>query len=238
MSFLEELIAGPNGRMPPPQTTLAPQKCKYAAASDILCSIADHTLINFQGVLFWCDADARQVSVSQPYGERKKYKAAHEVSTADFVLVDQTGPVKVVMWGNLALEITKAWKSLQRARALASTSVCEYIVDLQRVHVYSLPKNDWNGQCLTRMRYLRSVDNPTVLTNATSLKMITKPSSLNLLGMAWLEPPTYACVSNFATLSNRLYAPFRITIKGMVIDLAPVNVTNQGNVQDVFFAWF
>ena len=234
MSFLRELIADTNERVPLQQTTLPPEKCKYAAAVDILSSIADHTLINFQGVLFWCDTDARQVLVAQPYGGRKKYKAAHEVSVADLVLVDQTGPVKVVIWGNLALEITTAWKSLQRARALASTTVCEYIVDLQRVHVYSLPKNDWNGSCLTRLRYLRSVDNPAVLANATSLNMIAKPSSSNLLDMHWVQPPSYVCVSNFDTIKTKLHAPFRITIKGMVTDVAPTNVTNQGNVQDLF----
>ena len=235
MSFLEKIIAGTNGRTPTQQATPPPQKCNYVAASDILFSIKEHTLVNFQGVLFWCNTNARQVLVAQPYGDRKRYKASHEVSVADLVLVDQTGPIKVVLWGNLALEITTAWKSLQRARALASTTVCEYIVDLQRVHVYSLPKDEWNGPCLTRMRYLRSVDNPAVFANATRLKMISKPSTVNLLHMHWIEPPSYACVSNFGTISSGLHAPFRITVRGIVMDLAPENLTNQGNIQDLCF---
>ena len=234
MSFLQELIAGRNGSVPPQQPTLFPKKCKYVAAIEILSSIEEHTLVNFQGVLFWCETEARQVLLSQHYCGRKKYKAAHEVSVAELVLVDQTGPVKVVIWGNLALEITTAWKLLQRARALASTSVCEYIVDLQRVHVYSLPKNDWNGLCLTRMRYLRSVDNPAVLENATSLNMIAKPFASNLLDMHWVQPPSYVCISEFDTIKTKLQAPFRITIQGMVTDVAPANLNNQGNVQDLF----
>ena len=103
MSFLQELIAGRNGSVPLQQPALSPKKCKYAAAVEILSSIEEHALINFQGVLFWCETDARQVLLGQHYCGRKKYKAADEVSVAELVLVDQTGPVKVVIWGKIGL---------------------------------------------------------------------------------------------------------------------------------------
>ena len=234
-SALQNLIAG--ARCPVKGRENVPeQKCEYAACLDICTNIMENTYINFQGVLVCCDTEARQVGFSPVVVGKKRQKAHTRTQLVKLILVDQTGPIQVQIWGNeLGETITDAWNRLQTNQTAPTTERAPYIVDLQRVQVQAFPKSDWNGDSLTRMRFLQSVENLGANSNSTTVTMLTKPSSFNLLERKWMPPPLNVCIYEFQRIKNKLRAPFRITVSGVIADVQPLNVTQKGNTEEAFF---
>ena len=85
------------------------------------------------------------------------------------LLVDKTGPVQVIVWGELASKITDHWNVLQAARASSTQSDVPHIVDFQKVRVFPLVKSDYNGESITRIRTLRTMENTGDPINATTM---------------------------------------------------------------------
>ena len=192
--------------------------------------------VNFQGVLVWCDTEARPVGVGQVAVGKKKQKIHNNTYLVKLILVDQTGPIQVQIWEeDLGETIIDAWNRLQSNQATPSAERPPRIVDLQRVRVQAFPKTEWNGDSLTRMRFLRNVEKVGVNSTPTTVSMLTKPTSFNLLERKWVQPPPSVCISKFQTIKNKLRAPFRITVVGIVADVSPVDVTQNGNTKDIFF---
>ena len=153
------------------------------------------------------------------------------------ILVDQTGPILVTVWNDLAEKMTEAWNSLQNSRTSNSEGPANHIVDFQRIRVYSLPKTDWNGEALTKIRYLRNVESPGATGNETKFTMLAQPTAFNLLKIKWTLPPPHCCVVNFQTLKNKLRAPCRLTVRGTVSGVKPIEITQSGNRKEcVFFS--
>ena len=234
-SALENLIAGVSG--PVKGTENQPeQKCEYEACLDICTTVPENSYINFQGVLVCCDTEARQVGMGQIAVGKRKQKAHTSTQLVKLILVDQTGPIQVQIWGDdLGDTIINAWSRLQTNQASPSAERAPHIVDLQRVRVQAFPKSDWNGDCLTRMRFLRSVENFGANSNATTVTMLTQPTSFNLLERKWMQPPLNVCISKFQTIKNKLRAPFRITLSGVISDVKPLDITQNGNTKETFF---
>ena len=236
-SALQNLIAGVSvpvkGR-----ENLPEQKCEYAASLDICNNVIDNTYINFQGVLVWCDTEARQVGVGQVAVGKKKQKTHTSTHLVKCILVDQTGPIQVQIWGDdLGETIIDAWNRLQTNQAAPAEDRAPHIVDLQRVRVQAFPKSEWNGEMLTRMRFLRNVENLGANSTATTVTMLTKPTSFNLLERKWVQPSPNVCISKFQTIKSKLRAPFRVTVSGVVTDVTPVDTTQNGNVKEMFFIY-
>ena len=214
------------------------RKCEYACVADIQCNIADNTLLNFQGVMIWCDEQAREAgnSNSSAYHSRKKARNNNGAQkVANLLLVDKTGPVQVIVWGDLASKITDHWNMLQAARASSTQSDVPHIVDFQKVRVFPLVKSDYNGESITRIRTLRTMENTGEPINATTMCFKTTPTTPNLLEMEWRLPPPNCCVCSFHTVKSKLRAPFRLTLKGIIQDVQPLDVTLQGNTKERAF---
>ena len=232
---IQNLIAGESIQE---QIAEVPQQvCEYVSSQDCLLVVADNTLVNYQGVLFYCDSEARQVEIGQIYTQKKKQKATVSGHVANMILVDQTGPILVTVWNDLAEKMTEAWNSLQNSRTSNSEGPANHIVDFQRIRVYSLPKTDWNGEALTKIRYLRNVESPGATGNETKFTMLAQPTAFNLLKIKWTLPPPHCCVVNFQTLKNKLRAPCRLTVRGTVSGVKPIEITQSGNRKEcVFFS--
>ena len=152
------------------------------------------------------------------------------------ILVDQTGPIQVQIWeDDLGETIIDAWNRLHTNQSVPTAERAPHIVDLQRVRVQAFPKSVWNGDSLTRMRFLRSVENLGANSNATTVTMLKKPTSFNLLERKWMPPPLNVCISEFQRIKNKLRAPFRITVSGVIADVKPLDMTQNGNTKDAFF---
>ena len=52
--------------------------------------------------------------------------------------------------------------------------------------------------------------------------------------MGYAIPPSDCCVTVFRSLRNKLTPPFRLTLKGKVVDLQPVEYSQVGNPKRVF----
>ena len=229
---LDDFIAG---RADPcrVRTEAVERKCEYVCVADIHGSIADNTLLNFQGVMVCCDEQPREAGNSNAYHSRKKARTSNGAQkVANLLLIDKTGPVRVIVWGELASKITEHWNMLQAARASSTQSDVPHIVDFQKVRVFPLVKNDYNGESITRIRTLRTMENTGDPINATTMCFKTTPTTPNLLEMEWRLPPPNCCVCSFQTVKSKLRAPFTLTLKGIIEDVQPVDITLQGNKKE------
>ena len=53
----------------------------------------------------------------------------------------------------------------------------------------------------------------------TTIKMLERPTADSLLKMPFVVPPPDCCVTVFRALRNKLTPPFRLTVKGKIVDL-------------------
>ncbi|CAK0842742.1 unnamed protein product [Prorocentrum cordatum] len=119
----------------------------------------------------------------------------------------------------------------QERRASGEVATC--IVELDRVRIHGVAKNSWNGESLTRIRTLSSVD-AVGKDSGTTIARLPQATTENLRSMTYAVPPAGRCVSTFRSLRNKLTPPFRVTMKGVVGDLQPLETSQGGNSKRVF----
>ena len=66
------------------------------------------------------------------------------------------------------------------------------------------------------------------------MKMLETPTADNLLKMPFAVPPPDCCVTDFRALRNKLTPPFRLTVKGKIVDLQGRELSQSGNPKRVF----
>ena len=66
------------------------------------------------------------------------------------------------------------------------------------------------------------------------LKVLPKATAPSLTSMEYEPPPTDYCISQFCALRKRLNHPFRLTVKGMIVDLRATEMASGGNLKRVF----
>ena len=141
------------------------------------------------------------------------------------------GPISACLWGELAEDVCRIWQELQGRRALGEVAAC--VVELDRARIQGVAKNSWNGEVLTRMRTLSSVEGVGREAGTTIVRLFQATAD-NLRSMTYVVPPAECCVSTFRTLRNKLIVPFRVTLKGVVVDLQPLETSQGGNPKRVF----
>ena len=107
------------------------------------------------------------------------------------------------------------------------------IMDLSNVRIQGAAQNSWNGVLLTRISTLTSIES-VASTGGTVLKVLPKATAPSLTSMEYETPPTDCCISQFCALRNRLNHPFRLTVKGTVVDVHAMEMTTGGNLKRVF----
>ena len=107
------------------------------------------------------------------------------------------------------------------------------IINLDLALITVVPKNNWNGICITPVRNLQSV--PTIKTRTgTPVTLTRTASSPYMQNQTWVVPSQDVCIASFAPLKTRLNAPFRVTVRGVVQDLQDLDYSQQGN-EDRYF---
>ncbi len=107
------------------------------------------------------------------------------------------------------------------------------VVDLSKVRVQAAPQNNWNGESLTRIRTLTSIESVGG-ESGTAVRALSVPTKDNLIKLAFAAPPSECCVSIFRTLCNKMTPPFRLSVKGRVVDLQSQEKSQAGNAKRVF----
>ena len=106
-------------------------------------------------------------------------------------------------------------------------------MDLTKVRIQGATKNTWNGVLLTRISMLTSVESVSS-EGGTIMEVLPKATAPNLTTMTYELPPPDCCISQFRALRNRLNHPFRLTVKGKVVDVQAMEMSTGGNPKRVF----
>ena len=123
------------------------------------------------------------------------------------------------------------WREVQERRARGEVAAC--IVELAKMRIQGAAKNSWNGELLTRIRTLNTVEGVRGNTGST-LSRLPRATSENLISMVYAVPPAEYCVTNFRMIRNKLIAPFRLTLKGKIVDVQTLEMSSGGNPKRIF----
>ena len=178
-----------------------------------------------------CDDTPREVQYTDGPPRKRKASSSTEGKAVDVILMDKTGPISACLWGQLAEDICNIWRCGQERRKTGDVKPC--VVDLSKVRIQTAPNNNWNGELLTRIRTLTSIESVNGDSGAT-VKLLSVPPKDNLTTMTFAVPPSECCVSVFRTLRNKMTSPFRLTVKGRVVDLQSPERSQSGNVKRMF----
>ena len=114
---------------------------------------------------------------------------------------------------------------------------------LEGLRVGVIQKNDWHGEVLTNMKVLHSIPK-TSGREGTKLTVVAVPSSPFNLLLVFEVPTAPIVITHFQQMGSKMVAPFRGSFAGVVCDLGPTDITQQGqpkksfNLVDSFGAWF
>ena len=206
------------------------EKLQYKSTLEILKSPEESIRCNFQGLLVVCDDVPRSVVIGDA-SPRKRKASNTEAKATDVIFVDKTGAIKASLWGEISEEICSMWRQMNEARERGERK--PVFVDLLNVRILALANNTWNGQSITRHRVLNSIDSVNG-EGGTMITMLETPTAENLLQMPFAIPPPECCVTVFRGLRNKLVPPFRLTVKGKVVDLQSREVSQAGNSKRIF----
>ena len=107
------------------------------------------------------------------------------------------------------------------------------VMQLDKVRVLGFPKNNWNGNFLTRCRKFETVER-SGSGSASSIKLRSVGSIPALLSASFVLPNNEVCVSSFGPYQGRLNAPFRLSLQGIVADLQPTCPSRSGRDKRAF----
>ena len=180
----------------------------------------------YQGKAVYYDPQPRNVTprdLSQSPRKRSITDGDESNVACDLLLVDNTGPVLVTLWGN----VVNVWYSSVRNPATP-------FVNLVGMRVADLPaRSTWHGTSLTPIRVLHST--PTIGSRpGTTLTMLPSPTSPYLMSVMYIAPMPPVCVTQFMSVRSKLKAPFRITLRGIISDLSEMLLSQQEATKRTF----
>ena len=217
-------------------------KIEYLSAAALLAS-APKTKCHFQGKLVgdlteprtitWTsspasspqrrprNSDGQYVSEGSNTLKRKRGEE-EETHVLDVLLVDKTGPIIMTLWGDEAKTFSsKVEQCQQRCQ--------DVVVDCKFVEVNTMQKNNWNGNCVTQMRQLKSLE-AVGDRAASTIACIGKGTVPALTSMSFKLPSSEVCMYQFTHLT----APCRGTFKGVVMELGATDYSQSGTEHRTF----
>ena len=179
----------------------------------------DGAICNFQGVLVNCEECAREVFYSESLTRKRRINNP-DTLVIHCLFVDRTGAVNATIWGAPADNISRAWQAYKRRIGQKAPPV----VDMQEMRILKMLPNAWNGNVLTRIRNLGTVD------QCSCIKFLDTATTESLLTQAYMVPSGECCVRDFADLKKgaALQSRFRVSLMGRVVDLQPLERSPSG----------
>ena len=152
-------------------------------------------------------------------------------SAIDAVLLDKTGAVMVVVFGELANELSHEANELSEKENRGEK--VSRIVEIDKARIVPMTKSDWNGELLCRMNVLWTVKRVNS-DPGTSIRFLDQASASGLTTASFVVPPASCCIKKFSALGSQLTAPFRGTFHGVIMDVVPLDYTQAGNPKRQF----
>ena len=147
-------------------------------------------------------------------------------SAIDAVFLDKTGAVMVVVFGELANELTHEANELSEKENRGEK--VSRIVEIDKARIVPMTKSDWNGEPLCRMNVLWTVKGVNS-DPGTSIRFLDQASAFGLTTATFVLPPASCCITKFSTLGKEVTAPFRGTFRGVIMDVGALDYTQTGN---------
>ena len=204
------------------------------AEVEFLCSkvLLEETALGgswqYTGWLLHTAEETRRVKVSDYSKSPSKRKAGEvdkiEKDILDIVLLDDTGPVLVSLWGDCVTSFLSQKQSVVGMKKL---------VHLSAVSIGSPRKDDWNGECLCTIRNLSTVA-ARGKSMATVVTFLQHSDSPYIGKMSFSVPNPDACIGSFVGYKSKLTAPFRGNFVGVVADCQGVVESVRGNQKKFF----
>ena len=155
------------------------------------------------------------------FGSPGKRQAQSENCVLDVSMCDFTGPVLVSLWGDFASEFLNKVASVQ----------LPVVMRLTTIRASKLANNDWNGQCLTSIHVLHSVQgfSDRVGFSGTEMSFPAKPESPHMFSKPFVAPSMPVCMQSFRQLLPKAAAPFRASFHGFVVEVGQLDMTANGH---------
>ena len=153
-----------------------------------------------------------------------------ERKIVDCLLADQTGPIIISFWDDAAMQFLSI---MQQAPPVDPNSPALPIVLLENMKVTKMPSNTWNGKVLTKINQLQSIasfqNRP-----GTRIRLANPVSSQFMISELFSVPVMPVCVSKFRELIGALKAPFRMSVRGVVMDVQDLDATLSSRAKRLF----
>ena len=225
--FVRDLQASSSGSSFPGSSTSV---LEYKSALSILQTTADGVLCHMQAFLVVCDKEPIETTVQDTYSRKRKLTST-EVKVANFILMDRTGPIAGSFKNDAAEEICRIWCQAPESRQSGSKK--PPLIELKNVRIVQATQNAWNGALHTLFSTLASI--PQMSTErGTLISVLETPTAANLTSMTFSVPPSDCCVSVFRTIRSKLKPPFRVTVRGTIVDVQSPESTHKGEMKRVF----
>ena len=137
---------------------------------------------------------------------KRSYEEKIDKDVLDIILVDDTGPIMVSLWGNCVDSF------LERKTRMEPDAFP--LVSFSALSVTTLQQNDWNGRTLSVIHVSNTVEGRRSVADTEITFISSSPSQFISKGITFQVPRGYACTSNFATVKDNLKAPFRGSFRG------------------------
>ena len=162
---------------------------------------------------------------------QKRSKSEQQLyQVIDLVIVDRTGPVLITLWGADA-EIAETL--LADFLNVHDSDVEERpLMALQNLRFQAIPQNSLNGRTVTRINILTNNRKQASISpqNAACIDAATSPY---MSSAKFVIPPVSVVLQRFNVL-DRTNAPFRVSLRGTVVDVGDVESSQQGNSKNAF----
>ena len=206
-----------------------PQEAVFVCSKSILEEAVVGTSLKYEGWLLSHAEEPRTVRVRDFSKSPSKRSASEpdmlEKKILDILLVDDTGPVMVSLWE----ECLTAFMQQKEANVHRK----KMLVNLSKVSIGKIPKTEWNGECLTTMKVLSTVE--ARRNSAATLVTFGEAASSPYIGKAQFRVPgAQACIASFDNVKSKMIAPFRGTFLGTVVKTEEAVETKRGNMKRLF----
>jgi hypothetical protein len=198
----------------------------FVGCHSILSEIDVGLRVSYEGKIVSYSPEPREITPqknSQSPGKRKSLDDSETVQACDLLLLDNTGPVYVTLWGQMV-----------PAFYARITDPPAPFIRLTAMRVASLkPKTPWNGTSITTMRVLHSTA-PGGGRVGTTLAMLQKPTSPYLLEATYSPLVWPVCVNQFAMVRSKLQAPCRVSLRGIISELSEMQLSMKESTKRTF----
>ena len=156
-------------------------------------------------------------------------KDKEEKPVLDLMVLDQTGPVVITLWGDHTRQFLEAKENILRQNRKA-----RLVIRMTGFRIGGMQKNDYNGTILTTIKVLHSKE-PSGSKPGTVLDIREFATSPHLLDDSFQVPTKCACITSFSVWRSKLVAaPFRATLFGTVLNVKEMKDSQASNEMRFF----